>query len=250
MSTPVFLAETDALRGDRRETDDVVVLEGPEGRHAATVRRLRSGERVDLTDGRGLVAHCEVSESSRSGLVLRVRDRTTEPAPHPRLVVVQALPKGDRAETAVEMLTEVGADVIVPWAASRCVVQWRGERAAKSLAKWRSHAREAGKQSRRAWHPQVRELHDTADVVELLDTAALPVVLHEDAAEPLADLDVPEDGDVVLVVGPEGGISDDELAVLDPDGRHTVRLGRSVLRTSTAGVVAAAVVLSRTGRWR
>lgn len=245
MTAPVFLAEPETLAG----TAEHVHLGGPEGRHAAVVRRLRPGEAVLLTDGRGLVARCVVTESAESGLVCRVEDRTTVPPPQPRLVVVQALPKGDRAEAAVQMLTEVGADVIVPWAAARCVVRWRGERAARALAKWRSWAREAGKQARRAWVPEVHDLASTADVAALLRSAVLPVVLHEDTDRPLAGLAVPAEGDIVVVVGPEGGITDDEVAALGAAGGLVVRLGSSVLRTSTAGVAAGAALLSRTPRW-
>ncbi|MDQ4086242.1 MAG: 16S rRNA (uracil(1498)-N(3))-methyltransferase [Actinomycetota bacterium] len=245
MTAPVFVAEPDALAGDVPQ----VRLEGSEGRHAAVVRRLRPGEPVVLTDGRGTSAECVVLESSRSGLVCEVRRRRTIPAPRPRLVVVQALPKGERAELAVQMLTEVGADVIVPWAAARCVVQWRGERAAKALAKWRAHAREAGKQARRSWLPDVRELAGTDDVAALLGRCTLSVVLHEQAERPLTSLPVPDDGDIAVVVGPEGGLTDEEVARFDAAGATAVRLGSSVLRTSTAGVAAASALLSRTPRW-
>ena len=148
--------------------------------------------------------------------------------------------QGDRGELAVEMLTEVGVDVIVPWAASRSVAVWRGERAAKSLAKWRSTAREAAKQSRRAWFPSVTEMVGTSDVVDLLRDAGLAVVLHEAGVKPLAALEVPADGDVVVVVGPEGGISDEELEAFASVGAEPLRMGSSVLRTSTAGVAASA----------
>lgn len=247
MSAPVFLADTELLAGV--VVGGTVVLEGPEGRHAAVVRRLRPGEPVVLTDGNGTAAECTVAEASRAGLVCEVQRRRSEPAPAPRLVVVQALPKGDRAELAVQTLTEIGADVIVPWAASRCVVHWRGERAQRSLDRWRSHAREAAKQSRRSWFPEVLELASTADVAGLLAAGALPLVLHEAAEQPLADLPVPESGDLVVVVGPEGGVTDDEIATFTHAGATAVRLGPSVLRTSTAGVAAAAALLSRTARW-
>ena len=245
MTAPVFLADPEVLAG----ADDVVVLEGPEGRHAAVVRRLHAGEPVVLTDGRGRATDCVVVEVSRTGLVCEVRGWRTAPPPSPRLVVVQALPKRDRAELAVQMLTEVGADVIVPWAAARSVVQWRGERAAKSLQKWRSHAREAAKQARRTWIPEVPDLASTDDVAALLRDSALPLVLHEEAQRALAGLEVPPRGDVTIVVGPEGGITDQEVAQLTEAGATAVRLGSSVLRTSTAGVAAAAVLLSRTPRW-
>jgi 16S rRNA (uracil1498-N3)-methyltransferase len=134
-------------------------------------------------------------------------------------------------------MTEVGVDVVVPWAAARCIAKWTD----KSLQRWRSTAQEAAKQSRRAWFPEVREVASTADVVGLPGQL---VVLHEEASTPLSAVELT--GDVVLVVGPEGGIGADELAAL---GGTAVRLGDTVLRTSTAGAAAAAVVSSRTGRW-
>jgi 16S rRNA (uracil1498-N3)-methyltransferase len=226
-----------------------VELTGGEARHAVVVRRIRVGEQVALTDGKGTTVVGTVSAAGKTSLAVNVAEVRREPDESPRLVVVQAIPKGDRGELAVEMLTEVGVDVIVPWAASRSVAVWRGERAAKSQAKWRSTAREAAKQSRRSWFPHVTEMVRTPDVVDLLRDATLAVVLHEGGTEPLAALEVPAEGDVVIVVGPEGGISDEELAAFAEAGAEPLRLGRSVLRTSTAGVAAAAALLSRTPRW-
>jgi 16S rRNA (uracil1498-N3)-methyltransferase len=226
-----------------------VELTGGEARHAVVVRRTRVGEQVALTDGCGTTVVGTVSDAGKTSLSVTVVEVHKASAESPRLVVVQAIPKGDRGELAVEMLTEVGVDVVVPWAASRSVAVWRGERAAKSLAKWRSTAREAAKQSRRSWFPSVAEMVRTPDVVDLLRDAALAVVLHEGGAERLAALEVPAEGDVVVVVGPEGGISDEELAAFAEAGAEPLRLGRSVLRTSTAGVAAAAALLSRTPRW-
>jgi 16S rRNA (uracil1498-N3)-methyltransferase len=232
------------------EAGSVVELAGDEGRHAVVVRRVRTGEQVLLTDGAGTSAVCTVTATSRSSLEAVVEHVQRHPRESPRLVVVQALPKADRGELAVEVLTEVGVDVVVPWAASRCVAVWRGDRAAKSLARWRSTAREAAKQSRRSWFPEVTEPASTAEVAGLLGNAALSVVLHEAGTRPVAELEVPSDGDVVVVVGPEGGISDEELAAFAEVGAAPLRLGASVLRTSTAGVAAAAAILSRTPRWR
>ncbi|MDP9845675.1 16S rRNA (uracil(1498)-N(3))-methyltransferase [Streptosporangium lutulentum] len=243
MTVPVFLAEP----------ADLALAEftfgGPEGRHAAAVRRLRVGERLDLTDGAGAVAECVVLAVGKDSLRVETLRRYDVPAPGPRLVVVQGLPKGDRGELAVEMMTEAGADVIVPWAAARCVTQWKGERAAKSLARWRSTAREAGKQSRRFHLPEVLELATTAKVAELLSAAALGVVLHEEAASPLSTLPLPGDGDIVVVVGPEGGVSAEEIAAFREAKAVPALLGPTVLRTSTAGVAAVAVLQARTGRW-
>jgi 16S rRNA (uracil1498-N3)-methyltransferase len=164
-------------------------------------------------------------------------------------VVVQALPKGDRAETAVETLTEVGVDVIVPWLAERCVARWSGEKVARGRARWEAVARAAGKQSRRARFPEVAPLARTADVAALVRAAAAAVVLHEEAADPLGAGAWPLAGDIVLVVGPEGGIAPAELEALTAAGARLARLGPTVLRTSTAGTVAAGVVLAGTARW-
>ena len=226
-----------------------VVLDGDEARHAVVVKRIKAGERVALTDGAGTTVTGTVSATAKAALTLDVEEvRAIEPE-LPRVVVVQAIPKGDRGELAVEMLTEVGVDVIVPWAAARSVAVWRGDRATKSLAKWRSTAREAAKQARRAWFPEVTEMVGTDEVVALLSKASVPVVLHEAASGPLADLPVPGRGEIVIVVGPEGGIADEELAAFAAVGAEPVRLGSSVLRTSTAGVAATAALLART-RWR
>ncbi|MFE0425832.1 16S rRNA (uracil(1498)-N(3))-methyltransferase, partial [Streptomyces sp. NPDC058953] len=172
-----------------------------------------------------------------------------EPESSPRITVDQALPKGDRGELAVETMTETGVDAIVPWSAARCVTQWRGERGAKSLTKWRATAREAGKQSRRLRFPEVAEAATGRQVAELLAAADFAAVLHEVGATPLATADLPADGSIVVVVGPEGGVSPEEIALFEAAGARPYRLGRSVLRTSTAGTAATALLLTRTGRW-
>lgn len=243
MSPPVFLADEARLASDR------IVLDGPEGRHAAVVRRLREGERADLTDGAGLLVECVVAEVGKDGLVLEATSRRRDPAPSPRLVVVQALPKGDRGELAVEMMTEAGVDAVVPWAAARCVTQWRPERRDKALGRWRSTAREAAKQARRSWLPEVADLATTRQVADRVAAATLAVVLDEEARRPLSGLDIPTSGEVVLVVGPEGGITAEEIAELGAAGAVPALLGPTVLRTSTAGIAAAALVLGRSGRW-
>jgi 16S rRNA (uracil1498-N3)-methyltransferase len=228
---------------------DPVELSGDEARHAVVVKRVRVGEQVALTDGAGTTATCTVTASDRSRFALMVDAVATTEPEMPRVVVVQAIPKGDRGELAVEMLTEVGVDVIVPWAAGRSVAVWRGEKRSKALARWRSTAREAAKQARRSRFPEVSDMVSTEQVVGLLRDASVPVVLHEAASGPLADLPVPGRGEIVIVVGPEGGISDEELAAFAAVGAEPVRMGTSVLRTSTAGVAATAALLART-RWR
>jgi 16S rRNA (uracil1498-N3)-methyltransferase len=164
-------------------------------------------------------------------------------------VVVQALPKGDRGELAVETMTEVGVDVIVPWAADRCVTRWRPERRDKALGRWRATAREAAKQARRARLPEVADLASTEDAAARIAAASLALVLHEEAEAPLSAVQAPVAGDIVLVVGPEGGITDAESERFAAAGGRPARLGPTVLRTSTAGVAAASVLLAATGRW-
>jgi 16S rRNA (uracil1498-N3)-methyltransferase len=245
VSAPVFVVPTARLVAGR------VLVDGPEGRHAATVTRLGVGEEVVLVDGRGRRGRGAVAAvSGKDHLEVDVTAVTDEPAPSPWLVVVQALPKGDRGEVAVETLTEVGVDEIVPWAAARCVTRWHDVRGEKALARWRTTAQAAAKQSRRARFPVVAELAGTRDVADRLRRAALGVLLHEEAEQPLAAAEPPGAGEVVVVVGPEGGISPEELAVLAGAGATAYRLGPTVLRTSTAGTAAAAALLSRTPRWR
>ena len=243
MSLPVFLSDavTDVAAGAS------VVLDGDEGRHAATVMRIRVGEQVVLTDGAGTSATCSVTDAGKSTLTLHTDSVGYAERLTPRVTVVQAIPKGDRGELAVEMLTEIDVDRIVPWAASRSVAVWRGERAVKSVAKWRAVARTAAKQARRSWLPEVTDVASTDDVVALVDEADLALVLHEAAQIPLAALSLDGVASIVVVVGPEGGLSDDELSALSR--ARVVRLGSSVLRTSTAGVAAVAALLSRTARW-
>lgn len=245
MSLPFHLVPE--LSGAR--VGEPVVVEGDEAHHAVAVRRLRVGEPVALTDGAGALVVGEVATTGKRIFTVTTRSVERSPRPEPHLVVVQALPKGDRGELAVEVLTEIGVGRIVPWAASRSVAVWKGERAERALAKWRSTAREAAKQARRTWHPDVDPLASTADVVALAADADLVVVLHEAASAPLADIEVPHSGTVLVVVGPEGGLSDEEVADFVAAGAHSVRLGSEVLRTSTAGVAAAVALLSRTPRW-
>ena len=240
MSAALFLC--DDLAGD------VLELTGPEGRHAATVRRVKVGERVDLADGQGTRASCTVLALGQDVVRLRVDARVVESEPAPRLVLVQALAKGDRGELAVELATEVGVDEVVPWQAERCIVKWDGPRGEKALARWRSTAREAGKQSRRARHPVVTHWASTEELLARAATTPT-LLLHEEAAAPLASVALPADGDLLLVVGPEGGLTGREVSALTEAGAVAVRLGSSVLRTSTAGAAAVAVVSARTTRW-
>ncbi|GAB3570093.1 16S rRNA (uracil(1498)-N(3))-methyltransferase [Amycolatopsis endophytica] len=243
---PVFLVE-------ELPAGPHVVLGGEEARHAATVRRMRAGERLVVSDGRGSAAECliEVVRPGREPVLdLAVSQRWSEPEPSPRVVVAQALAKGDRGELAVELATEAGADEILPWRAERSVVRWEeGPRGAKALARWQNTARAAAKQARRAWVPPVREPVTTAQLADAVSGAACALVLEGSAARRLTELELPSSGDVLLVVGPEGGITDGELTALGAAGAVGVRLGPTVLRTSTAAAVALGALGALTARW-
>ena len=239
MTPPLFLV-------DRLPTEGTFVLDGDEGRHAARVRRIGLGEDVLIADGLGGLLTCVVAAVVPDGLRLSVRSVSRVPVPRPRLVVVQALPKGDRADLAVEVLTELGVDEIVPWSASRSITRWDGPRGTKALEKWRRTAREAAKQSRRPRLPIVHDLSATPQVAARLGSG---LVLHEDATLPLSSVPLPDADEIVLVVGPEGGVSDDELEVFVAAGGTPVKLGDEVMRTSTAGAAALAVLSVRLGRW-
>jgi 16S rRNA (uracil1498-N3)-methyltransferase len=228
---------------------DLVDVDGDEAHHAVAVRRLRAGEGVVLTDGVGTLVTGTVVATGKRDLTFEAVEVVAVPAPDPSLTVVQALPKGDRGERTVEVLTEIGVATIVPWAAGRSVAVWKGERGARSLARWRSTAREAAKQSRRGWFPEVTDPASTTELVSVVSAADLAVVLHEEAVTPLSSLDVPATGSLVVVVGPEGGLTDGEVATYAAAGAVPVRLGAEVLRTSTAGLAACAALLARTGRW-
>jgi 16S rRNA (uracil1498-N3)-methyltransferase len=213
------------------------------------VRRLSVGERADVTDGAGAVAECVVTAVWSGMVELAVLERRAEPRGEPRIVVVQAIPKGDRAELAVEIMTEVGVDVVVAWQAERCVARWRGDRAGKALARWRATAREAAKQSRRAWIPEVTGPEAMPAVARRVAAAGRAVLLNPDAPTALSCLRLPDHGEIVLIVGPEGGVSPAEAESAAAAGAVAARLGPTVLRSSSAGAVATALVLSRSRRW-
>lgn len=244
---PVFL--TDTLPGSGRTT-----LDGEEARHAATVRRLRVGERLVLSDGEGGMARCVV-EAVQAGrdaaLTLAIEEHWTEEPPALRVLVAQALAKGDRGELAVELATEAGADAIIPWRAARSVARWEeGTRGDKALARWRATARSAAKQARRAHTPEVAEPANTRELAGLIQTVSRALVLESGITTRLTEIEIPPQGDILLIVGPEGGITDEELATLTDAGATAIRLGPTVLRTSTAAAVALGALGVLTDRWK
>jgi 16S rRNA (uracil1498-N3)-methyltransferase len=237
------------------QVGELVVVDGDEGFHAANVRRIRPGEELDLGDGAGIVAQCVIEATAKGRLVARVQGRRTVDPPTPHITVVQALPKSDRSELAVELATEAGADAFLAWQSERCVARWDGQaKVDKGLRRWQAVARSAARQSRRPHVPSVTSLVSTPELVRTVATAsangAVVLVLHESATEPLASVAVEGADSLMLVVGPEGGISDDELAALSGAGAIAVRLGPTVLRTSTAAAVALGALGVLTGRWQ
>lgn len=228
-------------------------LAGPEGKHAATVRRLRIGERLIVADGRGSGVAAEVTAVDKGSLDYRVLDRFVEEQLLPKVTVVQGLPKSERSELAVDLATEAGADAIVPWQAGRSVARWDTGKAAKGVARWQAVAAAAAKQSRRLHVPQVTDLHSTAEVSTLIGRVVADggaaLALHESGATPLGGLDLRERGEIVLIIGPEGGLSDQEIEQFTAAGAVATVLGPTVLRTSTAAAVALGAIGVLTDRW-
>ncbi|MFI5511034.1 16S rRNA (uracil(1498)-N(3))-methyltransferase [Mycobacterium sp. NPDC051804] len=246
MTEALFYVE--ALPGE----GELTVVDGDEGFHAANVRRIRPGEKLDLSDGAGGVAHCVIEDVGKGTLTARVLDRRTVAAPAPHITVVQALPKSDRSELAIELATEAGADSFVAWQSSRCVARWDGQaRVDKGLRRWRAVAKSAARQSRRPYIPEVSGVVSTKELVERVrDVESTPVlVLHESATQPITEVPLADTEALLLLVGPEGGIDDDELAALSGAGATAVRLGPTVLRTSTAAAVALGALGVLTERW-
>ncbi len=238
------------LREAGRDVGAVVRLRGADARHAVTVARVRPGERLRLGDGAGLVVLGTVSSADAAEVTLEVDQVERTPRPAPRIHLVQALAKGDRDELALQAATELGVDGVVPWQAARSISRWDAAKAVKGRERWTTIAREASKQSLRPWLPEVEPVASTK---QLVDRAAQATVL---VLDPLGDVALSSltsadlgDLDIVLVVGPEGGIADEEFAALSAAGARRVRLGPTVLRTSTAGPAAIAVLSAALGRW-
>ena len=261
--TPETIEPADAVASAGPGT--ILMLTGPEARHAVTVKRLRMQERVDLVDGAGRRLVCEVTGAGVGGakdrLAVRVLERVEEPEPPLRLTLVQALAKGGRDEQAVETATEVGVGLVLPWQSERCVSVWQGAKQAKGRQRWQDTALQAAKQARRTRVPAVDEVRDTraliAWVAQTVQSGGVVLVLHEEARTPISTamesmrLPAPGTAPLVLavVVGPEGGISPEETAALEAAGAMTVRLGPHVMRTASAGPVALAVLAHASGLW-
>lgn len=226
-------------------TDDPAagVLTGAEAKHAH-VKRIAPGEHIMLIDGQGTTAVTRVTSVGSGRVDGVVEKQEFVPQPTPRVTVVQAVPKGERAELAVDLAVQAGADAIVPWISHRTIARWPANKQAKQVEKWRAQALASSKQARRAWVPEVRDPVTTNQLSELLRDAGLALVLHEDATDSIRDVEFGED--VWLIVGPEGGIGDDELEVL---GARPVKLGPEVLRTASAAFAGLCAIGALTSRW-
>ena len=246
MSLPVFLHPDLSLA----DVGQPVVLDGAEGRHAVTVKRMGPGEHLALIDGSGLRITATITDvQGKDTLAALVDDITTSPEPSPRVIVVQAIPKSERAELAVDLATQAGADEIIAWQADRCVSKWDAKKAPKALSKWESAAVAAAKQSRRTRIPAVRGPVTTRQLCQEI-SGARALVLHEDATLRLKDLnDLDTTDTIYLLVGPEGGIGEEELAQLTAAGATAIKLGPEVLRTASASMVALASIGTLTSRW-
>lgn len=238
---PLFIVDEIPDRGD-------LSITGDEASHLLNSLRVSVGERIAVTDGAGRSAEVEVTSTSKRSLNAKIISVADEARAKTVLTVVQALTKGDRARETIELLTESGADLIVPWAAARSIGQWREEK--DSLARWRSWAREATKQSRRTWIPQVSELATSKEVAERIVVSPLALMFHESGSLKLSEALIgPAPREITIIIGPEGGINDSESAAFIDAGAKSVVMGRPVFRSAHAGIAALAAIQSRFGIW-
>lgn len=277
MTLPVFfgehrvLAQSDPSFSQLQEGDSFT-WSGSEVHHALSVQRHSVASQIELIDGNGKRIRADITsihDQSKSQASAQMKAISVEMQLlyQPSIILVQALAKGRRDEQAVESAIEIGIDEIIPWAASRCQVQWKGAKAVKGKAKWDNLADAATKQSRRSYRPLVHDLMDTQQlsiaIEECVRSGDQVFVLYEEATVPFSSIVMnmstapsnPDDDKgaqrkIWMVVGPEGGISDDEIRTFTAVGANPVRLGREIMRSSTAGPAAIAVLVNALGRWK
>lgn len=245
MVEPMFTREFDVPP----ELGNVLALTGPEAKHAVAVRRMRVGEAIQLTNKRGLRVKGAVESIAGNVLNVRVSFVEQEQPQAIELTLIQALAKGDRDELAIQAATELGISNVVPWEADRSISRWIGLKEAKGVERWQSIVSEAAKQSLSSWHPQIAQPVKGVQVAELISDFDLVLVLDPTSTLGLGSQSMPNVGRIALVVGPEGGISDAELAALQSAGAVRVNLGSPILRTSTAGIAAVSAIHALTGQW-
>ena len=237
-----------AAPGETLEQGVSVRLHGDEARHAASVSRLAVGEDISVGDGVGTLATARAIAVSPKEVLLEVLDITTHPANTPEVWLVQALAKGDRDELAIQTCTELGVDRIIPWQASRSISRWKGDKLTTGVARWQKIATEASKQSLRAWIPPVERAMTTQDIADLGAEHQL-LLLDPDAVDALSAYIPQREKNLLVIVGPEGGVEQAERELLLSSGAVDLTLGQTVLRTSSAGPAALAVLNAAMGRW-
>lgn len=227
-----------------------VELVGDEARHAVQVARVRSGDRFEVSDGNGWRADATVTAADKSRVECSVDNPRADSEPPLRFVLAQALAKGDRDELAVQAATELGVSVVVPWQSERSVSKWVGDKVVKGVARWTAIVREASKQSMRSRIPIVAQPMFTAEICANEPNAAW-IVLDPRGEQTLSSwFEVAgRPATIGIIVGPEGGVADNEIDDLRASGATSVRLDGPILRTSTAGPAAIAALLALGGVW-
>lgn len=245
MVEPLFIREF----SNGVNVGETVELLGAEAKHAISVRRMRVGEAIQLSDGRGLRVRGVIKALHQQALEVFVDEVSSEALRQPSLTLIQALAKGDRDELAVQAGTELGIHFVIPWQADRSISRWEGPKIAKGVERWQSIANEAAKQALRALHPLVGQPQTTKQLAESISEFSLFLVLDPTASKGLGSIELPTSGKLAIAVGPEGGISENELHQLESAGAVRVHLGASILRTSTAGLAAISAIQSKLGLW-
>ncbi len=221
-------------------------LGGDEGHHAVAVMRLGIGEQIKIADGAGNWVSGTITEVNKKSLKIDVAQRGSAQAGKPELIVVQAVTKSDRTKEMLELLTVGGADQIIPWQAERCISKWQKD----SAQKWESAIKEAAKQSRRVKLPVLGDEVTTNQLIKLFQPADKVVILHESASIGISQLNLSNEfARIIIIIGPEGGISDAEISQLEVAGAVTARMGELVLRSAHAGFAALSAIQSSIGRW-
>lgn len=249
MTDHLFYASPGALTAAGSE----VTLDADTSRHAISSMRLGKGGTLLVADGEGWIGSATVLNPDSRQAVVRIDDLHQEPQPDLEINLVQALAKGDRDLMAVQMATEIGVDAVTAWQAERSIVRIRPERAAKLQAKWAATVKTAAQQARRARIPYLHDPVTGTGIADLHDpaTGKIVVVLHEDGTQTLESglQSFSQAQQLNIVVGPEGGVTDAELEAARQAGASVVRIGRNVMRSSTAGPVAISLLQQMLGRW-
>lgn len=239
MLTTFFISEGCDFSASEIEVD------GDEAHHGVNVLRLKNSEEVKISDGAGNWAIGKVSQLSKKNFTVEISTRGFDQAAKQQVVVVQAILKNDANKEAVDFLTQVGVDEIIFWQSQHSI----GKIDNKSLSKWQNVARESSRQSRRTRIPLVTNIFSTEQLILKIKELQNVFVLHEAAENRLSRIEINQEVDVILIVGPEGGLSEIEVNTFKTAGAKVVRLGESVLRAANAGAAATSVVMSRTGKW-